>query len=73
MAMTPSDAEAVGTLIATKVTTFTAAQKLDPDFMWKEIMKIIYANLITDAVVATTVAGTLPPGPVAASGSGGIS
>lgn len=72
MALGNTEAEACAQEIIDSIDGFSPSQILDKSFMWKEVMKILYSRIKADAEVITVVTGTLPDGPVAAAGEGGL-
>lgn len=71
MPLSPAAAEAAGSAIATALVALTQEQKNDPEVIWQEIMKLIYASLKTDAVVSvTSVSGVTAGGGISGPGSG---
>jgi hypothetical protein len=61
MALSSAAASALGSTIASTLTGLSDADKENPEKIWQEVCKAIYAALKTDAVV--TGITTVPPGP----------
>lgn len=69
MSLNNTTADVTGAAINSAVQALTTEQKSDPETCWKTIMRVIYAHLVTDAVVVvasvsgvTTGPGTSGPG-----------
>lgn len=74
MALNTATAEALGTSIASALTGLSADDKNNAEKIWQEIMKLIYAALVTDAqVLVTSVSGVSPGGGTSGPGTGTLS
>ncbi len=74
MSLNNTTADATGAAIYSAVQALTADQKKDPVVCWQTIMRVIYAHLVTDTVVAVaSVSGVTTGGGVSGPGTGTIS